>query len=270
MGQPAAGRWEVSLLGFDMLWTRGGLGDFPVVLQLTSHGTTIAERAEMMRAELAALQRAGAVHDGSVDPQLREVMLTLAHPDIEVDLRGRAPDRDWRVMGAARAERGVLVVRERGRIRLTAGPCSSAGARPGEHPGGGPAGPSAQLNVDAAALGAALQRAGGDEPALGRELAALGVEPHSVRVLAREFTTIRVRATIGSARRVQAQRRRTPQVVGVLDCGRGRYVSSVSSGVGGRAFTTIRPAGPGDVITVVHALMASAPRSEPGTLLRKA
>lgn len=269
MGQPAAGRWEVSLLGFDVLWSHGGLGEFPLVLQLTSHGTTLAQRGEMMRAELAALQRAGAVRDGSVHPQLREVLLTLAHPDTEVDLRGRAPGREWRVMGATRAGQGVLAVRERGQIRLTAVPAHQVVSDLVGTLGEVPPGPSAQLNVDAAVLGAALQRARGDEPALGRELAALGVEPASVVVLAGQFSTIRARATIGAAQRVQGQRRRNTHVVGVLDCGRGRYVSSLSRGAGGRTFTTIRPARPGDVIAVVHALVASAPRSAPTTLLRK-
>lgn len=269
MGEAANGQWDLSLLGFDMLWTLGGLGEFPLVLQLTSQGATFAERDEMMRAEMPALQRVGAVRDGVVDRRLQQALLTLAHPDTEVDLRGVTHDRAWRVLGTLQADRGVLAVKERDRVRLQAVPGYQVVPELVRTLGETRPGPTAQLNVDAAKLEAALQRADRDERALDGELTALGVDHASARELANAFSSIRGRASIGAAQRVHGHRKRNQHVVVVLDGERGRYVSALAAVPDGRTFTTIRSARPRDVIDVVQTLLTPTPRSAPGSVLRR-
>lgn len=269
MGELVTGQWDLSLLGFDMLWTLGGLGEFPLVLQLASQGATFAERDELMRAELPALQRTGAVRDGMVDQRLQAVLLTLARPNTEVDLRGLCRDRIWRVLGAVQGEQGALLSKERDRIRLQ--------SLPGEHVvlglvgtlGELRPGPPAQLNLGGATLETALQRADGNELALVGELAGAGVDHSSAQELANVLTANRGRAAIGTAQRVKGHRRRNPHVVVVLDGDRGRYVSITTGLPDGRTFVTIRPARDRDVVGAVQTLAISTPRSTSGSFLRR-
>lgn len=269
MAESTVAQWDLSLLGFDMLWTLGGLGEFPLVLQLASHGATFAERDEMMRAELPALQRDGAVRDGVVNHQLQAVLMTLARPETELDLRGLRRDRAWRVLGALQAERGALLVKEGDRIRLQS--VSSEQLVPelvstlGELRPGLPA----QLNVDGAALEAALLRAGGNELALVGELAGVGVDHSSAQELAHVLIASRGRAAIGAAQRVKGHRKRDPRIVVVLDGDRGRYVSITTGLPDGRTFVTIGPARPRDVIDAVRKLATPGPRSAPDSVLRR-
>ncbi len=269
MGEPAAEQWDLSLLGFDMLWTLGGLGAFPLVLQLKSQGATFAERDEIMRSELPALQRTGAVRDGVVDGPLQAAMLALARPDTEVDLRGLSRDRVWRALGALQADRGVLVVKERDRIRLQSVPSEQLVPELVSTLGELRPGPPAQLNVDGAMLQAALQRAGGDETALVGELARVGVEHSSAQELANVLTANRGRAAIGTAHRMTGHRKRNPHVVVVLDGERGRYVSITTGLADGRQFVTIRPARSRDVIDAVQKLASPTSRSAPDSVLRR-
>lgn len=258
-----AGTWELSPLGFDLLWTRCGLDGFPVVLQLASHGRTRAERDQLFVAERSALHASGAVRGSTVHPQLEAALRTVARPVETVDLCGRSGRRRWRVLAAADRERGVVVVREEQRVVLSTVAADHLAAQvvatlPDVLPGA-----PAQLNAPSERLTsvlAAVRHPCDAVPGL-REL---GCVSRDAQVLAEAFTSVVGTATVGVARGHGTERQRHRRVVTVLDTGRGRYLSTESATRDGRAYTTVRAATAAEVLLAVDELRGSrAPGGNP-------
>lgn len=261
MTGPRLGSWTVSEPGFDLLWTRGGLGSFPLVLQLTSHGATFAERDRMLEAEVPRLEQAGAVSRGQVHPQLQQVLSVLAHPDTEVDLRGKAIGRTWRVLAATQGTRGAIAVTESGGIRLAAVDAHDLVARVVETAGTTTPGTRAQLSVATEDLDGVLARGRGDARLLADPLQSLGASHEHAQVLAEALTTVRAQSSIGVAHHERGHRVRGPHIAVVLDTQPGWYLVTQSAARDGRTFTTLREAGTPDIVRAVQEMLPREPSS---------
>lgn len=245
--------WELSTVGFDLLWTRCGFEEFPLVLQLVSHGRTFPERDQLLLAERPALQRVDAMRGATVHPDLVTALGICARPDSEVDLRGRAGRRRWRVLGAADAHRGVVLVREADRVRVSLLDPRELTARVVATLPEARSGRAAQLNAPTAALTEVMSRGGGARD-VAAGLQALRCTARDAPVLAEALTTVTGSADLGVAWRVRGRRVRHPEVVTVLDTSLGRYVCRIEERSGAQRYTTVLPATPGSVVRAVHGL----------------
>jgi len=109
-----AGAFVLSTLGFDLCWTRIGLGDFPLVLQLQQHGMTFVERDRLLDEERVRLRERGLWAATEPAPNVRAALRILAAPDLELDLRIGGGVPTVRALAAARGATAVLAVHRHG------------------------------------------------------------------------------------------------------------------------------------------------------------
>src|SRR5207253_342389 len=99
-------------LEYDICWESLGLGEFPTVLNMNSHGFTLDERRQLARQAWATLDQRGlADGPGELHPDLQDSLETLARPEWEVDARLRSQDQPMvRAIAAASADFAVRAV----------------------------------------------------------------------------------------------------------------------------------------------------------------
>lgn len=104
------GNWQLSALQLDFLWARLDLGPSPYPLEITSHGDTVRERAELGARVDAECHELGLMASGRVEPDLADALALLARPSYWVDSQWTVaePFRLIRVRSAADT-RGALV-----------------------------------------------------------------------------------------------------------------------------------------------------------------
>ncbi len=114
--------FTLSTLGFDLYWSRLGLGDFPLVLNLQQHGGTFVERDRLLDEERARLRARGLWLGSEPEPRLAAALRTLAAPDLELDLRAGGGMPQIRALAAASGATAVLAVHreEFGEVELAA------------------------------------------------------------------------------------------------------------------------------------------------------
>ncbi|MEO6880726.1 MAG: ESX secretion-associated protein EspG [Mycobacteriaceae bacterium] len=249
---------DVQLSGpeLELAWRSLRLQDYPVVLELLSHGATRSERDELLGAARRALRERGLWDDHGPEPLLARYLQTLAVPDTEVDVRGRGPAGRWRGLVAGGPAATVLVVQRDGLHTLTPVSAGSmAAAVLSTLPDADPA--AGQLNAPSAELHRAFTTVGSDERALGAVLRELGASAADAGALARALPTARGSAQIGAAARSHGPRRRAPRVVALLDTDVGRYLVIETRSRDRQPWTTYVPATPVRVHAAVQELLAT-------------
>lgn len=249
---------DVELTGpeLELAWTALQLQDYPVVLELLSNGATRSERERLLETARSALRGRGLWNDHGPSSLLARYLRTLAHPDTEVDVRGRGRAGRWRGLAVSSRDATVLVVQRGGRHTLTpvsAGSMATAvlSTMPALSPAPG------QLNAPSAELHRVIAAAGDDERVLGPVLRELGVVATDASPLARALTTAHGSAQIGAAARSNGPRRRAPRVVALLDTDEGRYLVVEKRSRDQQAWTTYVPATPARVHAAVQELLAT-------------
>lgn len=249
---------DVQLTGpeLELAWTALQLQDYPVVLELLSHGATRSERDELLGSARCALGERGLWDSDGPVPLLARYLRTLAAPDTEVDVRGRGPAGRWRGLVAGGPAATVLVVQRDGLHTLTPVSAGSmAAAVLSTLPDASPA--TGQLNAPSAELHRAFTTAGNDEAALGAALRDLGASATDASALARALPTAHGSAQIGAAARSHGPRRRAPRVVALLDTDVGRYLVVEKRSRDRQPWTTYVPANPARVHAAVQELLAT-------------
>ncbi len=77
----------LSLLEYDVLWEHLGLGAFPPILDIDSHGVTLAEREALRATAWASLAAKGLGSPAAPDERLTGLLNRLARPQWELDAR---------------------------------------------------------------------------------------------------------------------------------------------------------------------------------------
>ncbi|GAA2692141.1 MULTISPECIES: ESX secretion-associated protein EspG [Actinosynnema] len=149
---------------FEVLWERMGLGPLPYPFDLAPQGATLDERARLVSAVLADLERTGLVRRGRPEPELEDALRLVAAPRWRVVLMG-APDlaKGGLLRAAASVNGGfaVLLTQTEDALRLDLlrdrSPVAAAvSALPDRRPG-----PGRPVTVPAAALDAPARPTGG-------------------------------------------------------------------------------------------------------------
>ena len=260
---------ETRLTGaeLELAWSALGHQDFPLVLELRSHGATMEEHAQLLDHARATLALRGLWRDGGPTVGLARSLAALATPDTELDVRGRGPGGRWRALVAGRGSTTVLAVQREGTLTLTpvsAGsmPAAVLSTLPDARPGTG------QLNAVSSELHRSVERAGNDPRQLVEALRSLGTPDADARALAAAFPTAHGSAQIGAAARIGGHRRRSSRVVALLDTDLGRYVVTERESPDRVRWTTYAPATPVRVHQLVAELHSRASTGAPGGLLR--
>ncbi|WP_460865358.1 ESX secretion-associated protein EspG [Rhodococcus aerolatus] len=267
MTSTVGGRVRMSTVGFDLLWERLGLGAYPLVFPLLSHGATDLERVRLLDAARAELLADGVLEGPDVTPRVAAWLRTLAAPAEEVHVRRvattgvlrasvvRGPDATGPATAPDVCVRAVLAD---GTVTLTP-----------VHPGGvaaaavallpeAPAGDGGQLSAPSAALAEAFA-AGQDGPDGFTVVARrLGATREDATTLARALATTGASTQLGVAMTRDGQRTAHPHVVLVHDTEAGRYVLTERPAPDGTPWATLRPATPAQVTRAVAELLTDA------------
>lgn len=232
-----AQRFVLTTVEFDVLWEQLALGPTPVVLRLVSPGRTWTERREIVAGGWQALRNRGLAGPNGPNPELVQLVHVLAHPARQLEVRAWC-GREVRGIAAEGTGTGVLAVRQDATVtleRCSSLPLAITSVLPEQ-----PAGPGRSATVPADALGAALGAVG--ESNLRSELLARDVPDEDASLLARMLDGAQRRAHFSA---LAADRwgvlRRLPQVIGVLEGPRGRYLMTRTTGEDGVDWVTFAP-----------------------------
>ncbi|WP_214367517.1 ESX secretion-associated protein EspG [Pseudonocardia sp. H11422] len=229
-------RRVLTVVEFDVLWERLGLGPTPVVLRLASPGRTHSERAQLVAAGLQALRRRGLADASGPDPELARLLRLLSRPTRQLELRAWL-GRSVRAVAAGDPDSAVLAVREDATVALE-GCGSLPGGMLSALPIAGP-GPGRASTVPTQVLAEALARPG----ELRQALIARAVPSTEATLLARMLHDGGRRSQLTAlATDRWGVSRRLPRVLTVLDGPRGRYLLTRSTADDGTEWTTIGPA----------------------------
>ena len=250
----------LSLAEFDVAWEMLDLGETPVALELPSPGTTVEERARIVREAMATLRERGLVGEARPAPALEQEMRLLAGAEVFRDLVTTAPSRLLAVAASA-GPRAVLAVRHGDRVALVRLP--SARATPELVSLLGPLvpGPGRAVHVPEVVLGAALTVCGTDRDRFVSELMRRGLDGTDAYTMLRMSEVTGV-GQLGVSHRSPGTRRRAPYVLLVQSTPEGCYRQRRLSRPG---VETIVEAGPTDPVTLAGELdelvgIASGPR----------
>lgn len=249
---------SLSHLSFDLLWTTLDLGSFPLVLQLSSHGETMPEREQLFAEDRTHLIGLGVLlRDGQVHPEVVTMLITLAHPDVEVDARASSAQGGLRALAATRGSSTVLAVRTDTTVSLTpVSPGSLALSVITALPAHRPA-PRAQVSGRSTDVESALGQLGGRGDGALRAFTSLGATQEQARTLTDGLRSVFAMTRIGVAVRDEyGHRQRHPFVVAVLDSGAGRWMTTQRAGHDNVPWTTVRQASTDDVRSAVTEMLA--------------
>lgn len=249
----------LSPLGFDALWSTLDLGDFPLVLQLRSHGQTLAERAALIEHELPRLHVDGAMRNGAILPDVARALAILADPEREFDVRAQGRTGPWRAVAVSGGSQAVVVVRNGVQLTLDVVHADQLAAATASTLGDYPAGTPAQVSTSADQLDAVYARIPDGPSAVAAALVRCGATHTDALTLAGAFTGPEAKAVIGGAVRVDGRRRRVRRTVVVIDTAVGRYLCTESTAGDGTRYSTVRSANPVAVTRAINELIAPRP-----------
>lgn len=235
----------LSLAEFDVAWEMLDLGESPAALELPSPGTTVDERARIVREATAALQDRGLVAHARPVPDLDEELRLLARAETVRDLVATAPSRLLAVAASA-GPRAVLAVRHGEQVALVRLPTDRATPELVSLLGPLAPGPGRPVHLPEVVLGEALRTAGTDRERFTSELMRRGLDGGDAHTLLRMSEVTGV-AQLGVGQRGLGTRRRAPYVLLVQStpegCYRQRRVPRPGAG-------TVVEAGPTDPSTL--------------------
>lgn len=218
---------ELSALEYDIMWEHLRLGPFPPILDITSHGATLDERAELAAAAWESLAAKDLGWPGRVDPRLHRRLRLLSRPEWELDARLRLSTKGPRtsaLIAAGNTDATVAVLGD-GTLRLRTAPADritheAVSLLPPHPPGTG-----ASITFPASLLDSAAARAGSNPDALARALLSAGLGKSEARKIADVAGNVIRFAHFGAARTPKLEkRRRANHVVSVYDTNAGRYL----------------------------------------------
>jgi len=265
-----AGAFVLSTLGFDLCWTRIGLGDFPLVLQLQQHGMTFVERDRLLDEERARLRERGLWAATEPAPNVRAALRILAAPDLELDLRIGGGVPTVRALAAARGATAVLAVHRHGldEVELSAVNPDALGAAVLGVIGAPDVIGRGSVAVLAEALDELFAETGtsersGAEVVLSAGFRRLGCNTEDAAAVGKGLALPLGVAQIGMAYGSGPSRHRARRVLALIDIAQGRYLLVTKPNPDRVRWTTVLPATERATRSAVAELLSEAqPRQE--------
>lgn len=244
---------ELSGTEFEVCWKQLQLDDLPVVLDVPERGRTDTERRRIVSSALDGLRARHLIGQHGVDPDLADLLLTLARYSWAVEA-WLLLERPVRALAASLGEASALAVVDAGRVQLTR--CSPhALIRELIRLAGLSAGPGHSVTVRAENLDAAALSAGRDMQRLAEDLVRRGERYDDVQALAQMCAEPAHLGQLGALIRNHAgQPRAGSRVVGLHSTPDGWYSQLRRIGPGG-TFVTVTPASPDVVATQLRDLL---------------
>jgi hypothetical protein len=213
---------------FYACWEALGLGEPPPLLELRSPGRTVAERDRLLAEALDALRARGLVRGPRPHPSLGNTLGILAKPDYQLDMRLSAgpasAEEPLLGLGAVAGADGVLVVSQRGRLRLRSLDGARVAAALIELVGPMTPGPGRPVNIPADLLDRACSSVrDGDLWALADWLIASGIPRIDATSLARMCEGIQLAGQLGLTSWL-GREQRAPWVVGFHRTAAGHFM----------------------------------------------
>lgn len=224
---------------------RTDVGDFPTVLAVRPrHGQTRTLHAAFDRATRALMAR-GLIVDGSVNPDLADLVRALHRPDRELAMRMVTPEGVTRVSIVRHGSLGVVARRVRDEFVLrTIGNDAELPAVTQALLGEFPRMQAAPIEPVGAPLDAMTEclDAGGDGPRLADRIRALGTEPRSAMLLGSALSSRMAFAEIVYHPLASDEGRisRCPAAVAVFYTKRGRIVAAPTASPTGELWITLK------------------------------
>jgi hypothetical protein len=245
-----------------VLWENLELGPFPPVLEIDSHGTTMAERAELSAQAWAALADRNLGHPNRIDRRLAARLRLLASPEWELDARIHRPNPGPRtsVLIAANRSAATIVARHADRLSLRTAPAGRIGHEALSLLPPHPPGTGASITLPADTLDSASGRAGNNPDALAQALESRGLGRAEARKIADVARGVTRFVHFGAARtRRPDPRRRASHVVSVYDSTTGRYLFTRKPS-GGHLWVTLIPGTAAVILRQLNELLAELNR----------
>ncbi|HEY6422578.1 MAG TPA: ESX secretion-associated protein EspG [Pseudonocardiaceae bacterium] len=108
---------ELSAVELQICWERLELDELPVVIDVPTLGRTEDERRRLVAGALAGLRERHLIGEHRVDPDLADVLVTLARYRWAIEA-WLLLDRPVRALAACRGDAGAVAVLDRNRVRL--------------------------------------------------------------------------------------------------------------------------------------------------------
>ncbi|GDY33959.1 ESX secretion-associated protein EspG [Gandjariella thermophila] len=243
-------RFVLSRLEYDLAWEALGLGEYPTVLTIDSHGHTMDERRELARRAWESLAAKGLAHrPGALDPDLADALTVLARPEWEVDARLRLDPHGpmLRALAASHGRTGVLATLTHEELVVEPIPETAlARAVMGLLPPH-PLPKSRSVSIPAEALDRAAAQAGESRSRLEAALRDQGVPWADAQKIGEVLGNVVRMGQFGAAHRSRrhgmlGRRERGPYVVSVYDTPTGRWQFTRRPSGDGRPWSTLAPA----------------------------
>lgn len=244
---------ELSATEVEVCWKQLELDELPVVIDVPALGRTDSERRQLVAQTLDGLRQRRIVGQHGVDPDLADILGTLARHRWAVEA-WLLLERPVRALAACRGEIGAMAVLEGDRMRLASCPPHSLLheviqlVRPA-------AGPGRSVTVRAENLDAAARVAGRDMQRVAEELSRRGERHDDAQALAQMCAQHNRLGQLGVLVRDRLGRQ-TPgrRVVGLHATPDGWYSQLRHTGHGG-TFVTVTPASPAVVLSQLRDLL---------------
>ncbi|MEJ2859012.1 MULTISPECIES: ESX secretion-associated protein EspG [unclassified Saccharothrix] len=257
-------RLTLSRLEFDLCWDHLRLGEYPTILAIPAHGTTLDERRSLFDTAWQSLEARGLAARRDLDPHLAGWLELLARPEHEVDARLRLDDGPRvRAVAAARRGHGVLAVLTAETLSLqevdeNALASSVVSLLP---PHGMPR--SRSVSLPAADLEKAAATAGDSASRMEAALRDNGIpRPDAQKISAVLGGVVRMGQFGAAVRPVRhgapGPRRRGPYAVSFYDTAEGRWQFTRRPSGDGREWSTLSPADHPRLVHAVSELLSSA------------
>jgi EspG family len=232
----------LSALEFDVLWEHLRLGQQPLVVKVPSPGRTFEERARLEQQVWADLERRGLGRPVAVNPDIEEMLILLARPDREVDVRAYT-GRDVRALAAAVGDSATVAELSEGQIRLRRASATGLAAAALLALTSQPAGPGQSVTLRTEDFESAANAGGGNRDAFHKALLDRSIREDDAQALAEMIKDVSGMGNVGAAARDKlGRRRRAERVVSFFDTEDGRYVQIRRPAPDGTLWTTISPA----------------------------
>ncbi|HEY2764286.1 MAG TPA: ESX secretion-associated protein EspG [Pseudonocardiaceae bacterium] len=244
---------ELSATEIEVCWEQLQLDEMPVVIDVPTCGRTDTERHQIVAGTLNGLRDRGLADEHSIDPDLADILVTLARFRWGVEA-WLLLDRPVRALGTCRGQTGALAVLEGERMRLASCPPHSLLheviqlVRP-------TAGPGRPVTVRAENLDAAARAADRNMPRLAEELTRRGERYDDAQALAQMCAQHNRLGQFGALVRDRlGQQTAGRRVVGLHATPDGWY-SQLRRADHGGTFVTVTPASPAVVLSQLRELL---------------
>jgi len=237
---------ELSATEIRVCWQHLQLDELPVVIDVPTLGRTESERRLLVAQAFDGLRDRGLLGDQGIDPDLAELLVTLARYQWAVEA-WLLLDRPVRALAACHDKVGALAILQGNRLRLTS--CSAHSLLDElVRVAGLTAGPGRSVTVRAENLDAAALAAGQDMRRLADELIRLGERYSDAHELTRMCAQHNRLGQLGALVRDHLGRQCSGRRVVGLHSTPGGWYSQLRRISPGGTFVTVTPASP-DVVT---------------------